>query len=113
MRADVTSLDWANDEVDARRPPVKAPDDNRRTAERVQVRLRVAVSGKRCDYLAESVDISETGVLIDEYRGPRLRPGREIEVQIHGVLSDSDAGRAYCRMRVVRTSGTQVALRFS
>ena len=88
---------------------------SRRLHKRVGVRLRVAVVlGRDTAYLAHTYNMSETGLLIADYSGPVLKKGRLVGVNLRGVIADGaeDDAQQYL-MRVVRHSGTELALRFT
>ena len=74
--------------------------------------LRVAIDSKDAAYLAESVDISETGVLVENYDGPKLRKGKKVRVIIQGVVADEDTDDDYSDMYVARVAGKRVAFTF-
>lgn len=104
-------------------PPADAPSEtpannmlpDPRRYRRVGVKLRVAVVlGRHTAYLAHSSDISEGGLQITGYQGPKLSPGRLIGVNMRGVVSDSagDDGEQYL-VRVVRQDGDMLAVRFA
>ena len=81
---------------------------------RVGVKLRVAVVlGRHTAYLARSCDISEGGMQIEGYQGPKLATGRLIGVNMRGVISDTpgEDGEQYL-VRVVRHEGESLAVRF-
>src|SRR5512139_3328931 len=96
-----------------------AADESRaldlRRHRRVAVRLGVTVVLDRNSlYEAHTCDVSEGGMLLGEYRGPDLAPGRLIGLNMGGVISDADADNAErYLMRVVRQSGDMLALRFA
>lgn len=82
---------------------------------RVPVRLRVAVVlDRETACLAHTVDMSEGGMLVEDYHGPELARGRLVGVNLRGVLDDhGDADNEPYLMRVVRQHGERVALRFA
>ena len=84
-------------------------DIDKSRAERVPVRLQVVVG----DYVAKSANISESGVLINNYDGPELSEGDTVRVLIEGIISDDDSGYELAYMYVVRIHATQLALSFS
>lgn len=82
---------------------------------RVAVRLRVAmVIDRETACIAHTVDLSEGGMLIEDYHGPALARGRIVGVNLRGVLDDqgSTDTEPYL-MRVVRQREGRVALRFA
>lgn len=113
MRADVSSLDWL--QTDDTERVYRVDDrhyDSGRSASRVRVKLRVAVAMRQCAFLAETVDISETGILIDNYDGPPLDFGCRVGIMIRGIISDEQADEFWL-MRVARCAGARLALSFS
>jgi hypothetical protein len=82
---------------------------------RVDVRLGVTVVLDRNSmYEARTCNVSEGGMLLGEYRGPQLPPGRLIGLNMGGVISDADNDNAErYLMRVVRQAGETLALRFA
>lgn len=113
MRADVTSLDWLQtDDAEQVYVPDGGHCDSGRSASRVRVKLRVAVALRQCAFLAETIDVSETGILIDNYGGPPLEFGRRVGIMIRGILSDEQADEFWL-MRVMRGDGARLALSFS
>ncbi len=95
--------------MDLQSDPKMKSDIDKSRAERVPVRLQVVIG----DYVAKSVNISETGVLINNYEGPELSEGDTVRVLIEGIISDDDSGYELAYMYVVRIQGTQLALSFS
>ena len=95
--------------MDLQSDPEKKSAIGKRNAGRVPVRLLVVVG----DFVAKSANISETGVLINNYEGPELSEGDTVRVLIEGILSDDDSGYGLAYMYVVRIQGTQLALAFS
>ncbi len=95
--------------MDLQSDPKMKSDIDKSRAERVPVRLQVVVG----DYVAKSADISESGVLINNYEGPELSEGDTVRVLIEGILSDDDSGYELAYMHVVRVHDTQLALSFS
>lgn len=85
-----------------------------RVHRRVGVGLRIAVVlDRETAYMARTENVSEGGLLVRDYRGPRLASGRVIGVNIRGVISDAgDDDASQYLMRVVRHSGENIALRF-
>lgn len=103
----------------AKDPETPAPDNaalpDPRRFRRVGVKLRVAVVlGRHTAYLAHSYDISEGGMQIEGYQGPKLATGRLIGVNMRGVISDASGedGEQYL-VRVVRHDGEVLAVRFA
>ena len=95
------------------RTPAQATDARRHR--RVNVRLSVTVVPDRhAAFEACSSNISEGGMLLRDYSGPELAPGRLVGLNIGGVISDAgdDAAERYL-MRVVRQEGDRLALRFA
>ena len=82
---------------------------------RVDVRLSVTVVLDRNSiFEARTLNVSEGGMLLGEYRGPELAPGRLIGLNMGGVISDADNDNAErYLMRVVRQTGETLALRFA
>ena len=82
---------------------------------RVDVRLSVTVVLDRNSiFEARTRNVSEGGMLLGEYRGPELAPGRLIGLNMGGVISDADNDNAErYLMRVVRQAGETLALRFA
>lgn len=82
---------------------------------RVEVRLLVAVVLDRASaYVARTENVSEGGILLSNYHGPELGPGRLVALHITGILSDADdTGDEHYLMRIVRHCGDTLALRFS
>jgi len=81
---------------------------------RVSVRLRVSVVVDRQSvFEASTCNVSEGGMLLEDYRGPQLAPGRLVGINMGGVISDGDeVGNERYLMRVVRHEGDLLALRF-
>ena len=112
MKATVTALDWVETiESDASTGVYESPLGLRK-AERVPVRLQVAIAQKDCAYLAESVDISENGILVENYRGPDVYEGEKLFAFIKGIIADNDAGDDLCSLYVARAGGSRLALTF-
>lgn len=113
MRAQVSTLDCLESEpASSSLRRYKNHQSGDRAALRVPVKLRVAINAKHCAYLADSVDISESGVMIENYIGPALRQGSKVTVLIQGVNSDRHSNENFCRMRVSRILGSRIALSF-
>ena len=88
---------------------------SRRRCRRVGVKLRVAiVLGRDTEYLAHTSNMSESGLLVEDYSGPPLKPGRLVGVNLRGVVSDGveEDSQQYL-MRVVRQNGSHLALKFT
>lgn len=85
----------------------------RRNNGRVPVKLRVAIATKNCSYLAESADISETGMLVQNYYGPRLSKGKKVFAIVRGVISDADDDGGISTWYVARVDSRTMALTFS
>ena len=83
-----------------------------RQANRAPVRLSLSIGTRDHAYLAESVDISETGILIDHYTGPELGVGMRVRALIRGIISDADSNEQLTTMYVARCMGRQVAFTF-
>lgn len=97
------------------RPDAHLTPESRRVHRRVSVNLRVAVVlGKDTAYLGHTQNMSESGLLINDYNGPELQRGRLVGVNLRGVVGDNadDDSHQYL-MRVVRHSGNELALRFA
>ena len=111
MKADVTVLDWMEPEEERAQQEAQHDDKEpgKRRAERVPVKLRVAIDSKDAAYLTESVDISETGVLVENYDGPKLRKGKKVRVIIQGVVADEDTQKAVRALHRVFFSGRPTA----
>lgn len=89
------------------------PHDGRRHR-RVDVRLPAAVVVNRANaYIARTANISESGVLLSDYRGPELARGRLVGLSLAGVLSDAGDGEQHYMARIVRYCGDTLALRFA
>ena len=96
------------------------PDTDSETREarrfrRVEVRLRVAmVIDRETACIAHTVNMSEGGMLVEDYRGPALARGRIVGVNLRGVLDDQgNTDSEPYLMRVVRQREGRVALRFA
>ena len=91
-----------------------AAELSRRAHKRVGVKLRVAVVlGRDTAYLAHTHNMSESGVLINDFSGPQLCKGRLVGLNLRGVVGDNadDESQQYL-MRVVRHDSGELALRF-
>ena len=113
MKADVTALDWVETTESDASVGVYESTLGLRKAERVPVRLQVAIAQKDCAYLAQSVDISENGILIENYSGPEVSEGDKLFAFIKGIIADEDAGDGLCSLFVARAWGTRLALSFA
>jgi len=112
MKADVTAPDCLErDYVKVATPNPKAEDDRRR-ARRVPIKLRMSIALKGHANMAESVDISESGVLVENYGGPELRRGKEVHATIKGVISDGDTIGQIVTMYVAWVADKRVAFTF-
>jgi hypothetical protein len=82
---------------------------------RVVLELRAAVVlDRETACLARTIDLSEGGILLEDYHGPSLSRGRLVGVNLRGVLSDqADGDSEQYLMRVVCHRGEQLALRFA
>lgn len=102
----VESENDQDDETEAQR--------SRRAHRRVQVRLGVdIVLGRDSTCIGYTENMSESGVLVKDFDGPQLKKGRLVGMNMRGVLSDANEGEAeQYLMRVVRHSGSELALRF-
>lgn len=82
---------------------------------RVDVALSASIVLARGErYSARTVDVSEGGILIENYRGPALSEGRLVGIDLQGVVSDEDSDEhSQLLMRVVRQIDDKVALRFA
>ena len=110
MKADVSVVDWS----EQIKPKILSRKRSRlgiRQADRVPVKLSVAIAAKDCAYLAESVDISESGLLIN-YDGPKLRKGKKVIAIIKGIISDEETDGETSTLYVARVSGQRMALTF-
>ncbi len=90
-------------------------EQENRSHRRVGVNLRAAVVlGEDEAYIAVTVDMSEGGVLLENYTGPMLRPGRLVGLNLQGVVSDDESAHSdQFLMRVARCEGERLALRFA
>ena len=111
MRTEVTALDWLEPIGPAIQPKKKPCTDVRRGG-RVPARLQVAIGTENHAYLTKSVDISETGILIDNYNGTELSVGMRVRVLIKGVIADDDTDEQFTTMYVARLNDDQLALTF-
>lgn len=86
-----------------------------RRYKRTRVALQaVVVIDRNRSFHVRTADISEGGILIEDYPGPRLEPGRLVGLAVNGVLSDADdTGDNVYLMQVVRHDGRTMALRFA
>ena len=112
MRSDLSNLDRAMTETDIIESiPAASLTNGRRTAKRVPVHLQVAIGTNDTAYLADCVDISETGLLMENYAGPKLCEGKMVHVLVQGIVCDSDEDQ-FLNMMVARCTGNLVALAF-
>ena len=112
MKSELSNLDWAMSEEDI----IESIDlvqatNGRRTARRVPVRLQVAIGTNDRAFLAESIDISESGILMENYSGPALTEGRRVHVLVQGIVCDSEDDQ-FLTMLVARCTKGRVALAF-
>lgn len=100
----------------AQTEPVYIDDpENMRSFPRVNVGLRAGVllDGDTACF-ARTVNISEGGMLLEDYCGPPLARGRLIGVSVRGLISDENDGDVEkLLLRVVRHRGQRIALRFA
>lgn len=93
----------------------KEAETESRSHRRVSVGLSATVVLSREEvYLAQTVDMSEGGIRLEQYFGPQLKEGRLIGVNVHGIVTGSDDGSTEesFLMRVVRCAEDQLALHF-
>ena len=102
------------DLVAVERDPMAEAVREARCHGRVEVRLPVAlVLDSAATYVARTENVSESGMLLSNYKGPELSPGRLVALHITGILSDGvDTGDETYLMRIVRHCGDTVAMRF-
>ena len=100
---------------DEKPPEAASAEYELRIHKRVDIGLRVAiVLDRETAYMARSDNVSEGGLMVREYRGPKLVSGRLVGVNIRGVISDGgDEEPHQYIMRVIRHSGERIALRFT
>ena len=80
---------------------------------RVNVNLKVAIPGKNHTYPASVLNISEGGLMISGYQGPKLALDEEIQLHIDGILSDNKASKVDTyTMKVLRIDGDKIGLVF-
>jgi PilZ domain len=95
--------------------PESTTPSSGRLSRRVGVKLRAAVVlvGRDTAYLGYTQDVSESGLLIRDYNGPKLAKGSLVCVNLRGVIDDNvnEESQQY-QMRVVRHRGTELALKF-
>lgn len=81
-------------------------------AMRLPVKLEIAIGMKNHACITQSVNVSNTGVLVDNYEGPRLKTGDKVSVLIKGVLPNNNDREQLNKMYVAWAVGSQVALTF-
>lgn len=93
----------------------KEEESESRSYRRVNVGLSATVVLSREEvYMAQTVDLSEGGIKLEQYFGPPLKEGRLIGVNVDGIVTGSDDGNGEesFLMRVVRCVEDQLALHF-
>lgn len=101
----------ADDEDEVIRPKTISSTGVRQV-ERVNVKLRITLLLPDAIYDTESVDVSETGLLLTAYDGPPLTVGEEINVLIRGIVADGEINEQEAEMKVVRADDRLIALTF-
>jgi len=95
---------------DRRKRMRSSPD--RRVASRVCARLEVAIGTRGHACITKSVNISESGILVEGYQGQELEVGEKVRVLIRGVVSDKDRRDEFMTMYVARAEDGHLALTF-
>jgi hypothetical protein len=93
-----------------------ADDDSHvelRGSARRWVMLQARIENTSAVALTRTVNVSESGILIEYPGGLELRPGDLVSVVIEGQLAEDSAGESKRGMTVVRADEHHLALRFT
>jgi hypothetical protein len=93
-----------------------ADDDSHaelRGSARRWVMLQTRIENSSAVALTRTVNVSESGILVEYPQELELRPGDLVSVVIEGLLADDGAGESKRAMTVVRVDAHQLALRFT
>jgi hypothetical protein len=87
-------------------------DEERRESERRWVMMRVVVESRNRVFMTQTLNVSESGILVERVPDLQLLPGQQISVVVEGVLENPDEGASRRLLEVVRVASDGVALRF-